>query len=91
MGKTGLALERGAILRVLAAAGNLPLQDLTLTPKRDPQISTPGPQRTLKNGSIDTGPQTDTQKGPQISTPVPQRDPQKLKYRHRGGNLILKY
>ena len=77
MGNMGLALQKGAILSVVAAAGNLPPQDLTLTPKRDPKSAPRAPKRTLKNGSIDTGPQTDTQKGPQISTPVPQKDPPK--------------
>ena len=55
LGKTGLALQMGAILRVLAAAGNLPPQDLTLTPKRDPKSAPRAPKRTFKNGIIDTG------------------------------------
>ena len=45
------------------------------------------PPRKYRHGNL--GPQTDTQKGPQISTPVPQKDPQKRKYLHRGGKLIL--
>ncbi len=90
MGKMGLAFDTGAILKVLAAAGNLPPQSLTLTPKRDPKSEPRAPKRTLKNGSIDKGPQTDTQKGPQIGTPVPQKDPPKRKYRHRSSNLIVR-
>ncbi len=89
LGKTGLALETAAILKGLLASGNLTPQDLTLTPKRDPKSPPRATKRNLKNGSIDTGPQTDTQKGPQISTPVPQKDHKKRKYRHRGGDLIL--
>ncbi len=89
MGKTDLALERGAILKVLAAADNLPPQDLTQTPKRDPKSAPRASKRTLKNRSIDTGPQTDSQKGPQISAPVPQKDPPKTEVATQSGNLTL--
>ena len=47
--------------------------------QKDPRSAPRAPKRTLKNGSIDTGPQTDIQKGPQISTPVSQKDPPKTK------------
>ena len=89
MGNMGLALQKGAILKVLAAAGNLPPQDLTLTPKRDPK-SAPRPPKGLSKTEVSTqDPKLTPNRGPKSAPRSPKRTPQKRKYRHRGGNLIL--
>ncbi len=61
--------RRVRFLRFFAAAGNLPLQDTKLTPKRDPNQHPGPPKRPPKRQPSTPRPQTDTQKGPQISTP----------------------